>query len=1231
MDELTRNRRHLARMESMLRNRTVAEKTRRRILSSRSLNGGSQHSIQEDEDNEEEDPRLTNQDQTTNTNGTTNTTNTTESEIHKNDSNVSNLSDSSRSAPISEKNACNGTTSATSASTAKGTNDNDVVKPQKKKKMKNPPQHVKTKFCAWAASFASLDPRIRIHRFFQEVAQEGDQKLAKDSRNQQPEKPTNEKSARELLASCFNMAQVFSVWRPCSKEAIRKMMAGHGVGKGLDIKGKSAKFGKCSAYVPFLQIHSERDKHKIEWLPQDARMTIFYATLETRNQALKVATSVRDEMVATVQSLDDSMLSQRDSITEAVRQAGMDNSSNSRLSLNNTNTNSEHQKSSLLQRRTSDDTPALKKKSEHSLLHRATSDGTAASIQQRRRSSDLERSSLQRGTSDGTAILSIRRRSSNMDDSATSHNARSSVSFEPVTVEEERRSLLQTSRTSSDNDVILYTAASQQKQKWEMTDPSIQTVDDYEKDGVYGMELPERLFWEAFVIREEEHCQRWRMLQKSKHGKNANSSRTTEDADESSESLHKQGYAELVMEQMLQVTETQSLEEPVIEWIDEANPIEDDSAKSLEEDDSSKQTSLAEEAPPPMPVKENPDRHNTSGTLSSFADMLPPPDFASTETLPSCNHTVRKGRRRPKTPSWSFVVCDRNRFEEQILRPIRQRDKTFQSNYDCFAGELRRSGFEEQTTGTGYSRWRHVYFQMDRPELCGLIGSEHVTGRESIVAYQDANFKSLRKSHKKEKGRPRVVLWSLPDDENPLCPHNLLMAYEEYGRVVPVVSDFDGFLVGTKRIHFETELEEYQVDLMKGNIKTAHEILEGNTSGSSWAAKWQYAGRDHLFAGASKRQGMPRFGYGDEKSYKLMEDAVTRLAELDGAVRHGAECFNFEYPQEMDPSFLVISDTIEGNVRWQYVDSSQLHYFLLKRIVNKFTFPLNPKWILCDPGWSKIYDKLLTSDIPNIQQSMNVWFPPKSGVRDMIAEIQEKHPTGLSFESSGNGVKTTRKASMGLSVVATYNLQSDTKDQQQPVQLFINRGSVVQFSRPGLRAGLVCATNECCVPVCGGVTQAVVEAGGRQLLRDAMSLPIITETSFGPVRCSTGDAQVVSRQDGSKYGSLDVSHVIWAAGPSYGESFSSVNDIALKDGLLRLAYQASLERAKEQGLESVGFSLISAGKRGSRWDPQRTLRIAMRAICDHREFGSVKEVHLCAFTANEVSALECIATEFELC
>ena len=52
------------------------------------------------------------------------------------------------------------------------------------------------------------------------------------------------------------------------------MISGDATGKGLNIKGKSAKKGKVSGFVPFLQISEERHKELIQPGPPDARLRV---------------------------------------------------------------------------------------------------------------------------------------------------------------------------------------------------------------------------------------------------------------------------------------------------------------------------------------------------------------------------------------------------------------------------------------------------------------------------------------------------------------------------------------------------------------------------------------------------------------------------------------------------------------------------------------------------------------------------------------------------------------------------------------------------------------------------------------------------------------------------------------------------------------------------------------------------------------------------------------------
>ena len=100
------------------------------------------------------------------------------------------------------------------------------------------------------------------------------------------------------------------------------------------------------------------------------------------------------------------------------------------------------------------------------------------------------------------------------------------------------------------------------------------------------------------------------------------------------------------------------------------------------------------------------------------------------------------------------------------------------------------------------------------------------------------------------------------------------------------------------------------------------------------------------------------------------------------------ECFNYYFPQDLDDEFLIVSEGVgHDNVPWRYVGADELVDILADKIDEGFCFPLNPKWILMDPGWMNLYRKLLNSPLENVQEAMGIWFPPESGVREDIDRI----------------------------------------------------------------------------------------------------------------------------------------------------------------------------------------------------------------------------------------------------
>lgn len=120
-----------------------------------------------------------------------------------------------------------------------------------------------------------------------------------------------------------------------------------------------------------------------------------------------------------------------------------------------------------------------------------------------------------------------------------------------------------------------------------------------------------------------------------------------------------------------------------------------------------------------------------------------------------------------------------------------------------------------------------------------------------------------------------------------------LVAYEEYGRVKPVVSDFDCFLIGTRGVKYKQPIPKDQVDLVKWSVDNIRDVLDDQASKYStngWMETWFGVLKKAALKGFYPRT--PKYGNGDPRSYKIIEVAVSRLSET-GCVRHGAECFNY--------------------------------------------------------------------------------------------------------------------------------------------------------------------------------------------------------------------------------------------------------------------------------------------------------------------------------------------------
>lgn len=209
--------------------------------------------------------------------------------------------------------------------------------------------------------------------------------------------------------------------------------------------------------------------------------------------------------------------------------------------------------------------------------------------------------------------------------------------------------------------------------------------------------------------------------------------------------------------------------------------------------------------------------------------------------------------------------------------------------------------------------------------------------------------------------------------------------------------------------------------------------------------------------------------------------------------------------------------------------------------------------------------------------------------------------------------------SQSLQRVASYAISSSRRTSTHSFTLVISEGSVVDFVYPinPQSSAIINATNVLCLGG-GGVDGAITEAGGPTLAKDRRKLPLLSSDG---ARCLTGSATITGP---NTYGTLKTPYVIHAVGPNFWDFIGRESEA---DHLLRSAYRASLELAKERRLEALGFSLISAGVYRGKTPIRYILDIAVQTMKNFEGYEGLQEIHLCAFTNSESAMLKEIASQ----
>jgi len=265
-----------------------------------------------------------------------------------------------------------------------------------------------------------------------------------------------------------------------------------------------------------------------------------------------------------------------------------------------------------------------------------------------------------------------------------------------------------------------------------------------------------------------------------------------------------------------------------------------------------------------------------------------------------------------------------------------------------------------------------------RPDISPWVGWE--TGRKSEPAFMDMNLHAIRNA-----SEPKVVLMQ-HDKSDPMNSRGLLIAYAEK-LCKPVVSDFDTFTIASKGMDYES-LPDDQCDLVTWALDNTKGVLM-SLNAHPWTSRWLEVLKRENERGFHPP--LPKYGFGDPTSYQLIGHVVEVTAPC-GAIRHGAECSNFYFPQELDDEYLVVWSGFPDKP-WEYKTEGKVREFLFEQAKAGFMFPLNPVWPVRDIGWYEVLAALRQN--PDAQHALNSWYPPSSGILHQIEELHAEFPEGF--------------------------------------------------------------------------------------------------------------------------------------------------------------------------------------------------------------------------------------------
>lgn len=104
----------------------------------------------------------------------------------------------------------------------------------------------------------------------------------------------------------------------------------------------------------------------------------------------------------------------------------------------------------------------------------------------------------------------------------------------------------------------------------------------------------------------------------------------------------------------------------------------------------------------------------------------------------------------------------------------------------------------------------------------------------------------------------------------------------------------DPFLIGWKGVAMTEPMPAQQVELLQWAVEQIGRVL-AEPKAQGWNKRWLDVLR---LSDVIARRGIkvPAYGFGDPQTYDFLAKIIHKV-EASGAVRHGAEAFNYHFPQ----------------------------------------------------------------------------------------------------------------------------------------------------------------------------------------------------------------------------------------------------------------------------------------------------------------------------------------------